>query len=128
MDGGPSSMVFRLENAVEDVIGCTQPETERTQLATYQILYWHDIPTQVRAKDAGGRAGAQLPQRFQEAIDQAAMATGLTDSDDYTAAFRWGEQQERAGTAREVADAVAAELDAQYPTIDWRATVAALRR
>jgi hypothetical protein len=97
-------------------------------MATYQILYWHDIPVQVRAKDSGGRAGAQLPERFQEAIDQAAMAAGLTGSDDYTAAFRWGEQQERAGAAREVADTVAAELDAQYPSIDWRATVAALRQ
>jgi hypothetical protein len=96
-------------------------------MATYQILYWHDIPVQVRAKDAGGRAGAELPARFQEAIDQAAMAAGLIGSNDYTEAFRWGEQQERAGTAREVADALAAELDAQHPAIDWRATVAGLR-
>ena len=69
-------------------------------MATYQILYWHDIPVQVRAKDAGGRAGAELPARFQEAIDQAAMAAGLIGSDDYTEAFRWGEQQERAQTNR----------------------------
>ena len=96
-------------------------------MATYQILYWHDIPVQVRAKDAGGRAGAELPARFQEAIDQAAMAAGMIGSDDYTEAFRWGEQQERAGSAREVADAVVAELDAQHAVIDWRATVAALK-
>ena len=96
-------------------------------MATYQILYWHDIPVQVRAKDAGGRAAAALPERFQEAIDQADMAAGLIGSDDYTEAFRWGEQQERAGSAREVADALMAELDAQHPLIDWRATVAAIR-
>jgi len=96
-------------------------------MATYQILYWHDIPIQVRAKDAGGRVGAELPARFQEAIDQAAMAAGMIGSDDYTEAFRWGEPQERAGSAREVADALAAELDAQHPEIDWRATVAAMR-
>jgi hypothetical protein len=96
-------------------------------MATFQILYWHDIPVQVRARDAGGRASAGLPDRFQEAIDQAAMAGGLVGSDDYTNAFRWGEQQERAGTAREVADTLAAELDALHPTIDWRATVAALK-
>jgi cvfA/B/C family virulence factor len=96
-------------------------------LATYQILYWHDIPVQVRAKDAGERASAPLPDRFQEAIDQAAMAAGLIGSDDYTAAFHWGEQQTRAGTPRDVAHAVAAELDAHYSTIDWRATVATLR-
>ena len=96
-------------------------------MATYQILYWHDIPTQVRVRDAGGRVSAQLPERFQEAIDQAAMVAGMIGSDEYTAAFRWGEQQERAGAAREVADAVVAELDAQHPTIDWRATVAGLK-
>jgi hypothetical protein len=96
-------------------------------MATYQILYWHDIPVQVRAKDADGRAGAELPARFQEAIDQAAMAAGMIGSDDYTEAFRWGEPQERAGSAREVADALVAELDAQHSQIDWRATVATLR-
>ncbi|HJZ48561.1 MAG TPA: virulence factor [Roseiflexaceae bacterium] len=96
-------------------------------MATYQILYWHDIPVQVRARDAGGRASAALPDRFQEAIDQAAMAAGLIGSDDYTDAFRWSEPQERDGAAREVAEALAAELDAQHPTINWRGTVAAIR-
>ena len=57
-------------------------------MATYQILYWHDIPVQVRAKDVGGRAGAELPARFQEAIDQAAMAAGLIGSDEYTEQMR----------------------------------------
>ena len=96
-------------------------------MATYQIMYWHDIPVQVRARGDGGRASAPLPERFQEAIDQAAMAAGLIGSDDYSTAFRWGETQEREGAAREVANAVAAEIDAQYPTIDWRATVASIR-
>jgi cvfA/B/C family virulence factor len=96
-------------------------------MATYQILYWHDIPAQVRAKDAGGRVSKQLPQRFQEAIDQAAMAAGLIGSDDYTTAFRWSEAQEREGSAAEVAAAVAAEIDGQHPRINWRKTVSAIR-
>ena len=96
-------------------------------MATYQILYWHDIPVQVRARGTDGRASAPLPDRFQEAIDQAAMAAGLIGSDDYTAALRWSDPREREGSAREVAAAVAAELDRQYATIDWRATVESLR-
>ena len=96
-------------------------------MATYQILYWHDLPVQVRARGDGGRASVLLPDRFQEAIDQAAMAAGLIGSDDYTAALQWGEPVERDGTAKSVAASVAAELDQQYATLDWRATVASLR-
>lgn len=55
------------------------------------------------------------------------MSAGLIGSDDYTALLRWSEPQERAGTAQEVAAAVAAEIDAQYATINWQATAAALK-
>jgi hypothetical protein len=55
------------------------------------------------------------------------MAAGLYGSDEYTGAFRWSENQERPGSAPEVAAAVAAELEAQHPTIDWRATVEKVR-
>lgn len=96
-------------------------------MASYQILYWHDIPLQVRARGAGRRASAQLPARFQEAADQAAMAAGLTGSDAYSAALHWGDAQERAGTPEEVAAAIAAELDAAHPHVDWRATAARIR-
>jgi hypothetical protein len=96
-------------------------------VASYQILYWHDIPLQVRARGEGGRAGAQLPPRFQEAADAAAMAAGLTGSDAYTEALRWGEPHERPGAAPDVATAVAAELDAAHPALDWRATAARIR-
>lgn len=97
-------------------------------MASYQILYWYDIPLQVRARGEGGRASAPLPARFQEAVDAAAMATKLIGSDEYTNALRWGEMQEREGDARSVADAVAAEIAAAHPTIDWRATVERIRQ
>jgi hypothetical protein len=44
-------------------------------------LYWHDIPVQVHAMDQGGRANIALPERFQEAIDLAAMWVGLIGSE-----------------------------------------------
>ncbi|MDX1612806.1 MAG: virulence factor [Candidatus Promineifilaceae bacterium] len=97
-------------------------------MATYQILYWHDIPLQVRARGDGGRVSVPLPQRFQVAVDKAAMEAGLTGSDAYTDTFRWGDRQERAGSAQEVAEGVASELNAQHPQIDWRATAAALKQ
>lgn len=97
-------------------------------MTTYQIMYWHDIPVQVRAGGRRDRAGIELPARFQEAVDSAAMAARLTGTDGYLAGFIWGEPQERDGTPQAVAAAVAAELEAAYPTVDWRATAAKLKQ
>ncbi|MBX3064170.1 MAG: virulence factor [Anaerolineae bacterium] len=98
-------------------------------MATYEILYWHDIPVQVRAKGANPRerVSVQLSQRFQDAVDAAAMSANLIGTDAYLSMFQWGEISERAGTPQEVAAAVAAELEAQHTEIDWRSTAADLR-
>jgi hypothetical protein len=91
-------------------------------MTTYQILFWHDIPVQVRAGGRRNRVSAELPQRFQNAIDMAAMSAGLVGTDAYLAGFEWGELQDRPGSPAEVADAVAAELAEQYANINWRLT------
>lgn len=96
-------------------------------MATYQILYWFDIPVQVKAAVGRNRRTIPLTDRFSEAVDAAAMASGLIGSDAYTEQFRWGDALERDGEPEEVAMAVAAELEAQYPEIDWRATAETLR-
>ncbi len=93
-------------------------------MAKYQILYWHDIPLQVRARDEGGRAGKPLSPRFLEAVDQAAMKAGITGQDAYTSGFHWTDPEERAGKAAEVAEQVAAEIEASLPKVNWRQTVA----
>lgn len=90
-------------------------------------MYWHDIPVQVRAGGRRDRVSIELPKRFQLAVDNAAMAADLTGTDAYLDGFRWSETQERDGTPQEVAEAVAAELDAQFETIDWRKTAVSLR-
>ena len=45
------------------------------------VVYWRDIPAQVIV--GKGRRGAkkQLPERFEQAIDAAAMKLGAKDSD-----------------------------------------------
>ena len=96
-------------------------------MTQYQILYWHDIPLQVRSRDGRERANITLPARFQEAVDAAAMIAGLTDDDAYTDGLHWSDPAERSGSPDEVAAAVAAEIDQQYLAIDWRKTAAALR-
>lgn len=84
-------------------------------MARYQIMYWKDIPTQIKAEDKeGNTAKAMLPQRFSDAVDRAAMAEGSTDSADYLMGWDWGYEQERAGSAQAVVDAIIAELDAEF--------------
>jgi hypothetical protein len=96
-------------------------------MATYQILYWCDIPVQVKASIGRNRRTVPLTDRFSEAVDAAAMSAGLIGSDAYTEQFRWSDEQEREGDPEAVAAAVAAELEAHYPEIDWRATAQTLR-
>ena len=81
-------------------------------MASYQILYWQDIPSQVKAWDDFDEIKVELPARFVARIDQAAQAQGLTSTDDYLAQWRWGDAAERPGTAAEVAEAVRRELEA----------------
>lgn len=84
-------------------------------MAAYQILYWREIPSQVKAWDAAGERKQMLSNRFQMAIDAAAMASGSTESDDYLAGWEWGPVQERDGSAEEVLAAVVAELEQLGP-------------
>jgi hypothetical protein len=84
-------------------------------LARYQVMYWKDIPAQVKAHDETGVVKVMLPDRFSQAIDAAAMAEGSTESGAYLDGWDWGPEQERAGSASMVADALAAELDQAYP-------------
>lgn len=84
-------------------------------MATYKILYWQEIPSQVRAEDEQDDVTVPMPERFMARIDQVAMRSGIAGTDDYLAHWRWSEEEERPGTAQDVAAAVAAELAAQWP-------------
>jgi hypothetical protein len=54
-------------------------------VAELTVITWRDIPMQIVVRDdAGGSARRLLPERFQEAVDAAAMVAGLIGSDDYT--------------------------------------------
>ena len=54
-------------------------------MAELTVIRWRDIPMQLVARGEGGAAArALLPEKFQEAVDAAAMVAGLIGSDDYT--------------------------------------------
>ena len=97
-------------------------------MAKYKILDWHGIPSQVRARDGNGRHGVRLSDRFQEAIDRAAMLAKLSGEDDYTDGFKWGMDGERSGSAQEVSEAVAAEIEEQYSEADLKGLVNKIRQ
>jgi hypothetical protein len=81
-------------------------------VAEYQILYWKDLPAQVRTRDGVTQAKKVLPERFQQAIDARAMLEHSTDEESYLAGWRWSEWHARAGDAQTVLDQVIAELEA----------------
>lgn len=77
------------------------------------VIWWRDIPAQVTAKEARRSARAQLPERFQEAIDAAAMRTGLIGTDAYLAEWRREARECGDDLEAEVSE-VAASLEAAY--------------
>src|SRR5450759_1113322 len=54
-------------------------------MASLIIISWRDIPAQVIVKRGRETAKVQLSQRFQEAVDRAAMRAGKGSSDAYLA-------------------------------------------
>jgi hypothetical protein len=82
-------------------------------VARYQILYWKDIPAQVRVfPDAGRPLSRPLPDRFQQEIDARAMREGLAGSDAYLEQWHWSQKQERDLPAPELLETILAELEA----------------
>ncbi len=55
---------------------------------TLTVIYWRDIPAQVTAQGEEGSARIQLSDRFQKAIDAAAMKAELVEMDLYLEEWR----------------------------------------
>jgi hypothetical protein len=85
-------------------------------MATYKILYWQEIPSQIKAEDELDDLTVPMSDRFQERIDLMAARRGLQDADAYLAQWKWSEEEDREGSAEEVAEAVRVELEAKA---DW---------
>ncbi|MCB1348245.1 MAG: virulence factor [Maritimibacter sp.] len=79
------------------------------------IVYWRDIPAQVMVGKGRTATRAELPPRFAEAIDRAAMKAGAAGTDAYLADWRRDGPVETAGTPDEIVAAWTGKLDADYP-------------
>lgn len=86
-------------------------------MATLTVISWRDIPSQVVAKRGRDTARRLLSQRFQEAVDRAAMRAGKTGSAAYIA--DWTRTARDCGDDLDAeADAEAARLEAQFSDDD----------
>jgi len=80
------------------------------------IVYWRDIPAQVIV--GKGRRGSkrQLAERFEQAIDRAAMKVNAKDTDAYLAEWRKGTPYPVEGEPGDVAEAEAERLEREFDT------------
>lgn len=88
------------------------------------VVYWRDIPAQVIVGKGRRASKVQLPERFEQAIDRAAMKTGAAGDDAYLAEWRKSDIQEVEGDAEEVAKREAARLEAEYTQEKIKALIA----
>ena len=88
------------------------------------IVYWRDIPGQVIV--GKGRKGSkkQLPERFEQAIDRAAMKGGLEGTDDYLAEWRKADPYDVDGEPADIAQSEALRIDTEYDQERIKALIA----
>lgn len=79
------------------------------------LVYWRDIPAQVIIKAGRKSAKRQLPERFEQAIDMAAMRAGTRDTDSYLEQWRRAAPESVEGDDLEaLADAEAMRIDREF--------------
>ena len=88
------------------------------------IVYWRDIPAQVIVGKGRRGSKAPLPERFEQAIDRAAMKVGAADTDAYLAEWRKAAPYMVEGDPGEVAAYEAARIEAEYDTDRLKALIA----
>jgi len=87
-------------------------------MAALIVISWRDIPAQVIVKHGRETAKVQLSQRFQEAIDRAAMRAGKGSSDAYLADWQRSAPRACGGDLKAEAAAEAARLEARFTPED----------
>ena len=93
-------------------------------MADVTIVYWRDIPAQVIVGKGRRAAKVQLSERFEQAIDRAAMKVGASDTDTYLAEWRRAAPYSVEGEAGEIAAREAARLEVEFDPARLRALIA----
>ena len=87
------------------------------------IVFWRDIPAQVIVGQGRRGTKVQLSERFEQAIDRAAMKSGARDSDAYLSEWRKAPPYAVEGDPAEVAKAEAERLESEYDTARLKALI-----
>jgi len=87
-------------------------------MGSLSIISWRDIPAQVIVKKGREAAKVQLSQRFQEAVDRAAMRAGKGSSDAYLADWQRSTPRLCGDDIKAEASAEAARLEAKFTDED----------
>ena len=83
-------------------------------MAKLTVVFWRDIPAQVIVKASRTSAKRQLSERFEKAIDRAAMKAKLRDTDSYLGEWRRAAAVDCDGDLEQEAAAAAARLEEEY--------------
>jgi hypothetical protein len=94
-------------------------------MARLTIVYWRDIPAQVIVKAGRDNAKRQLSERFEKAIDRAAMRAQLRDTDSYLSEWRRAEPVDCGDDLEAEAEAAAQRLESEYDEDRLRTLVSA---
>jgi len=78
------------------------------------VVYWRDIPAQVIVGQGRKCARRQLSERFELAIDRAALLAGKLDTDDYLAEWHKTPPFEVAGEATAIAANEAERIETEF--------------
>ena len=83
-------------------------------MADLIIVYWRDIPAQVIVRKGRQNAKRELPLRFTEAIDMAAMRSGAAETDAYLAEWRKADPTPVSDDLEAEADKAVANIESQF--------------
>ena len=92
-------------------------------MAQLTVVYWRDILAQVIVKKGRDSAKIQLTERFEKAIDRAAMRANLRDTDSYLGEWGRAAPIEVSDELQAEVDKKAAELEAQFDDAKLKALV-----
>ena len=87
-------------------------------MAKLILISWRDLPAQVLIKRGRDTAKVQLSQRFQEAVDRAAMRAGKSSSNDYLNDWKRSEPSVCGDDIEVQAKTEAARIEAAYSDED----------